>query len=182
MTAFRFLGRLCLELAVTGGDGPYARFETLHGPRDLGRWLEACELAVTGVPTSAADLAAAKRLRRAIWNGAEAIVEGGAPAAGDVAIINEAAVHPPLVPSLDEWELGRSWREPRVDQALSDVARDAIVLLSDPDQRARLRRCASPDCELIFYDASRPGRRRWCSDERCGERMRARAYRARHRP
>jgi predicted RNA-binding Zn ribbon-like protein len=180
MTAFRFLGRLCLELAVTGGDGPYARFETLHGPRDLGRWLEACQLAVAGVSVTAADLAAAKRLRRAIWNGAEALVDGGAPAAGDVAAINEAAVLPSLVPSLDS-ALDRSWREPRVDQALSDIARDAIALLSDPAQRARLRRCASTDCELIFYDASRPGRRRWCSDERCGDRMRARAYRARHR-
>jgi predicted RNA-binding Zn ribbon-like protein len=188
VTAFRFLGRLSLDLAVTGGEGPYARFETLHDPGDLARWLAQCELAVSGVSASAADLAVAKRLRRAIWNGAEAVVEGATPAAADLAVINEAATLPPLVPSVDfspsegvKPSLGRAWREPRVDQALSDVARDAIVLLSDPAQRARLRRCASPDCELIFYDSSRPGRRRWCSTERCGDRMRARAYRARHR-
>jgi predicted RNA-binding Zn ribbon-like protein len=180
VTAFRFLGRLSLDLAVTGGEGPYARFETLHGPADLARWLAECSLAVSGVSATAADLAAAKLLRRAIWNGAEAVVEGGAPAGGDLAVINAAAARPSLVPALDP-ALGRRWHAPVAEQAFSDIARDAIALLSDPGQRARLRRCASPDCALIFYDSSRPGRRRWCSTERCGDRMRARAYRARHR-
>ena len=179
MTAFRFLGRLCLDLAVTGGDGPYARFETLHGAYDLERWLAECELAA-GAAATAAEVAAAKRLRRGIWNAAEALVEGASPAAADLEAINEFAAGPPLVPCLAGG--ARVWRDPSAAQALSDVARDAIALLADPDQRARLRRCASPDCELIFYDSSRPGRRRWCSTERCGDRMRARAYRARHRP
>jgi predicted RNA-binding Zn ribbon-like protein len=180
MTAFRLLGRLSLDLAVTGGDGPYARFETLRGPGDLARWLAVCELEAAGVPATAADVAAAKRLRRAIWGAAEAVLDGRAPGLGDVAAINAAAARPPLVPALDP-ALGRRWHAPLAEQALSDVARDAVALLSDPGQRARLRRCASPDCELIFYDSSRPGRRRWCSTERCGDRMRARAYRARHR-
>jgi predicted RNA-binding Zn ribbon-like protein len=180
VTAFRFLGRLSLDLAVTGGEGPWGRIETLHGPSDLGRWLARCDLAVAGAPVTAADLAAAKGLRRAIWNAAEALVEGGEPAAGDLAAINEAAARPPLVPAIDD-PLVRGWRAPRAEQALSDVARDAIVLLADPAQRARLKRCAGSNCELIFYDSSRPGRRRWCSTERCGDRMRARAYRERHR-
>jgi predicted RNA-binding Zn ribbon-like protein len=185
VTVFRFLGRLSLDLAVTGGDGPYARFETLHGPGDLARWLAECELAAPGVPATAADLAAAKQLRRAIWNGASAVVDGELPGAGDLAVINAAACRPPLVPGID-LPVGvdgpvRAWTAPRAEQALSDIARDAVALLSDPGQRARLRRCASPDCSLIFYDSSRPGRRRWCSTERCGDRMRARAYRARQR-
>ena len=178
MTAFRFLGRLSLDLAVTGGEGPWGRIETLHGPADLRRWLALCELAVAGAPVTAADLAAAKGLRRAIWNAAEALVEGGEPAAGDLAAINEAAARPPLAPGIDD-SLARAWRAPRAEQALSDVARDAIALLSDPASRARLKRCAGSNCELIFYDSSRPGRRRWCSTERCGDRMRARAYRER---
>ena len=169
MTAFRFLGRLCIDLA---------EFETLNRPRDLGRWLAESSLAV-GVTAVAPDVAAAKRLRRAIWNGAASVVDGGAPAAAELEAINEAAARPPLVPALAGE--AREWRDPQPAQALSDIARDAIALFSDPAQRARLRRCESPDCELIFYDSSRPGRRRWCSTERCGDRMRARAYRARHR-
>jgi predicted RNA-binding Zn ribbon-like protein len=126
------------------------------------------------------DLAAAKRLRRAIWNAATAVVDGGVPSAADVSVINAVAARPPLVRTLTA-SGGTDWLDPQTDQALSDVARDAIALLSDPAQRARLRRCAGPDCALIFYDSSRPGRRRWCSTERCGDRMRARAYRARQR-
>jgi predicted RNA-binding Zn ribbon-like protein len=180
VTTFRFLGRLCLDLAVTGSDGPYARFETLHGAGDLARWLAECELALGDVAATADDLAAARRLRRGISNAAEAVVEGEAPAAADLALINNAAARPPLAPRIDA-ALGRDWDAPRAEQAFSDIARDAIALLSDPAQRARLRRCEGPDCELMFYDSSRPGRRRWCSTERCGDRMRARAYRARRR-
>ena len=130
---------------------------------------------------SGADLALAKTLRRAIWNGAEAVVERGAPAEADLAVINAVAARPSLVPNVTGPSLARSWREPLAEQALSEVARDAVALFSDPAQRARLRRCAGSSCELIFYDSSRPGRRRWCSTERCGDRMRARAYRARQR-
>ncbi len=180
MTAFRFLGRLCLDLASTGGDGPYARFETLHATPDLAHWLRECSLGVA-VETTGADVALAKTLRRAIWNAAEAVVEGGRPGEASLAVINAMAARPPLVPDVTGPQLVRGWREPSAEQALSDVARDAIALFSDPAQRARLRLCESPDCELIFYDSSRPGRRRWCSTERCGDRMRARAYRARHR-
>jgi predicted RNA-binding Zn ribbon-like protein len=180
VTRFRFLGRLCLDFAATGGDGRSARFETLHATSDLARWMAESPLGVA-VDVSGTDLALAKTLRRGIWNAAEALVDGGAPGETELAVINAVAARPPLVPNLTGPGLARGWREPSAEQALSDVARDAVALLSDPAQRARLRRCASPDCALIFYDSSRPGRRRWCSTERCGDRMRARAYRARHR-
>ncbi|MBA3584454.1 MAG: CGNR zinc finger domain-containing protein, partial [Gemmatimonadetes bacterium] len=42
-----------------------------------------------------------------------------------------------------------------------------------------VRQCESRDCALLFFDDSRPGKRRWCSPGRCGDRARARAYRAR---
>ncbi|MFD0576716.1 CGNR zinc finger domain-containing protein [Dactylosporangium darangshiense] len=34
----------------------------------------------------------------------------------------------------------------------------------------RLRECADPACNALFLDASRPGSRRWCSMETCGNR------------
>ena len=176
VTAFRFLGRLCLDLAVTGGDGPY---ETLRSAPDLERWLAQCPLAAR-VEASGADLALARTLRRAVGNACAAVVDGGAPGEAELAVVNAVAARPPLVPNVTG-SLARAWRAPSAEQALSDVARDAVALLSDPAQRARLRRCAGPDCALIFYDSSRPGRRRWCATERCGDRMRARAYRARRR-
>ena len=40
---------------------------------------------------------------------------------------------------------------------------------------ARVRTCAG--CSLLFIDRSRPGRRRWCSMDRCGNRDKTARYR-----
>ncbi|NUR93303.1 MAG: CGNR zinc finger domain-containing protein, partial [Nonomuraea sp.] len=63
-------------------------------------------------------------------------------------------------------------------QALSTLAREMIELLTGP-LRERFRECASDDCPLVFVDSSRPGARRWCAMERCGNRHKLRALRAR---
>jgi hypothetical protein len=42
----------------------------------------------------------------------------------------------------------------------------------------RLRRCARPECGLIFYDSSRSGTQRWHSEVPCGWRERQRRRRA----
>jgi predicted RNA-binding Zn ribbon-like protein len=45
----------------------------------------------------------------------------------------------------------------------------------------RFRDCASPTCTGAFIDTSRPGRRRYCMPDLCGNRAWVAAYRARHR-
>jgi predicted RNA-binding Zn ribbon-like protein len=45
---------------------------------------------------------------------------------------------------------------------------------------ARLKACPAEDCHEAFYDASRNRSRTWCSMQVCGNRAKARAYRARH--
>ena len=45
----------------------------------------------------------------------------------------------------------------------------------------RLKMCASDDCRRVFYDRSKPGTRRWCQASLCGNRMKTRAYRERHK-
>ena len=42
-------------------------------------------------------------------------------------------------------------------------------------------RSFDPDCGVPFVDVSRPGRRRWCEDQRCGDRARQKAFRDRRR-
>ena len=91
-----------------------------------------------------------------------------------MATINAAAAEPPLIP-----QLGVGWAPPvRASQALSTLARELIDLLSGP-LAERFRECASDNCPLVFVDSSRPGSRRWCSMERCGNRNKIRAHRAR---
>jgi predicted RNA-binding Zn ribbon-like protein len=61
---------------------------------------------------------------------------------------------------------------------LSTLARDAIDLVTGPYAR-RVRECASDECALLFVDTSRPGRRRWCSMDGCGNRAKTAGYRKR---
>ncbi|PYS62331.1 MAG: hypothetical protein DMF74_13655 [Acidobacteria bacterium] len=41
--------------------------------------------------------------------------------------------------------------------------------------------CLKAKATATFYDDSRPGLRRWCASNRCGDRIRARMYRDRKR-
>ena len=46
---------------------------------------------------------------------------------------------------------------------------------------ARLKMCASDECQWIFFDRSKPANRHWCSSLICGNRQKTRAYRERKR-
>jgi predicted RNA-binding Zn ribbon-like protein len=63
---------------------------------------------------------------------------------------------------------------------LGTVAETAADLLSRSDLRL-VRRCANPDCVLFFYDTTRNHRRQWCAMSSCGNLMKVRAFRKRHR-
>jgi len=205
--SFRFdAGAVCLDFAHTGGEGRYAVFETLHEPADLGEWLAQPPLAaVLTVPATTQELAAAKVLRQAIWDASHAQAAHRPLPAEALAAINRAAAAPPLTPELASSvappvaaglagssaaapplapgpagvSVAAEWAAPvRATQALSTMAREMIELLSGPFS-GRIRECASGDCPLVFVDTSRPGARRWCSMERCGNRHKLRALRAR---
>jgi predicted RNA-binding Zn ribbon-like protein len=170
-------GRPCIDLAHTGGDGPAAAWEILHSPADLERWLAV----ITGAPAvraRAGDLEAARELRGAVWRSAGRRARGAPLAAEDVAMLNAHAAGPPMVVALDPEGRRAVTAAGSARQALSTLARDAIDLLSGP-LAGRIRVCAADDCGLLLVDSSRPGRRRWCSMERCGNRAKVRAIRAR---
>jgi len=173
-------GAVCLDFAHTGGEGQYAVFESLHKPADLGEWLATPPLSVVvSVPVSARELTAAKALRQAIWDTAHARAAGRAIPADALATINFAAAAAPLRPELGADGTTATWASPvRTTQALSSLAREMIDLLSGP-LAERIRECASDNCPLVFVDSSRPGARRWCAMERCGNRHKLRALRAR---
>ncbi|GAA4079440.1 CGNR zinc finger domain-containing protein [Actinomadura miaoliensis] len=179
--SFRFdAGAVCLDFAHTGGEGRYAVFETLHQPADLARWLAEPPLsAVMTVPVTAGELTAAKVLRQAVWDAAHARAARRPIPARAVATINRAAAEAPLAPELAADGTTAGWAAPvRATQALSTLAREMIELLSGP-LAERIRECAGDNCPLLFVDTSRPGARRWCSMERCGNRHKLRALRAR---
>ena len=176
---FSFVGRLCLDFAQTGDMGWGTRYERLTSPSELGRWLALCPLDVAVPSLTAADLVRAIGLRAAIWRVAQALLAGDKPRAVDVRRLNVDARRPPLVRELSPDGTSLRWHGPNVAAALATIAQDALLLFGDSQQRARLRRCENSGCRVVFFDDSRPGARRWCAANRCGDRMRARAYRRR---
>lgn len=202
-------GRPCLDLVHTGGDGELARWELVHTPADLGRLLgvilglptlraEDTDLAtarrlraaVTRIAYRLAldatvllgdaegdELAEVTAMRGEVDRIAAAVAGGSESHPLDVAVVNEVAARPGLVRALRS-EGGTAFVAPTAAAAIATLARDAVDLFGGP-LAGRIRLCSAGDCGLLFVDASRPGRRRWCSMERCGNRAKVRAHRAR---
>jgi predicted RNA-binding Zn ribbon-like protein len=165
---------------MTGGRDEWARYERLEHPRDLCDWFAEGPMQLRGVRVDEGGLCAARDLRETIQRVAFALLARQPPPAHHVAVLNAFAAGPPLVRALDAETQALVITGPvSVEAVLSELARDALDLVADPRARGRVRQCESPDCQLLFFDDSRPGRRRWCSAARCGDRARARAYRAR---
>jgi predicted RNA-binding Zn ribbon-like protein len=168
-------GHVALDLALSGGDDLRARWERLAAPSDLADWLAASDLGVGRLPVSGWDLAVAHELRDAIWPLAHATSDGKVLPGDAVAMLNDHASRPRLAPGLDG-QGRRRWRQPTAAAALAHIAAEAVELLGGP-RADRVRRCAGDRCWLLFLDTSPPGRRRWCSMERCGNRAKVRAHR-----
>lgn len=173
-------GSLALDFACTGplgvseADTDHAG-ESLQSAADLTAWL-ADRLPST--EASSRDLADALRLRGAIGRIALAASAGAAADAPDLDLLNLYAATPDIPPRLAGGALQAGRTEPRAAQALSTIARDAVSLFSGATP-GRIRSCDGDDCGLIYLDTSRAANRRWCSMQRCGNRNKVRAHRAR---
>jgi len=164
---------------ATVGERWRGNVERLREPADLARWYREVGLLDDPPAVSGAGLRAARSLREATHRVAQAVIAGRPPAAVDEAVVNAAAAFPPLVPVLRAGTSTLTLPAAHPQRAaLSTVARDAVDLFSGT-ATDRIRVCAGAECGLVFVDTSRPGRRRWCSSEACGGRVRAAAYRRR---
>jgi predicted RNA-binding Zn ribbon-like protein len=127
------------------------------------------------------DVRALRRLRSALRDLIEALVDGHPAPRGAVADLNFFMQSAPTSTRLHltgtglhaetHWHSGYGGN-PR----LAFIATQAAEFLCDPSQVRRLRRCANPACLMIFI-AVNP-RRSWCAPGICGNRARvARHYR-----
>ncbi|OEV26920.1 zf-CGNR multi-domain protein [Streptomyces nanshensis] len=180
-TSFVFdAGALCLEFLTTGGPGVLSGHDSLQTPDDLARWCAASRLRLApgDLHISDGEFRAARWLRDALSRLAGAVAAGRPPRPPDVDEVNQAAQLPPLVPQMAAGGAHSRYRPADAFQVLSTVARDAVELFTGP-LATRVRECGAPDCSLVFVDTSRPGRRRWCAMERCGNRHKVRSLRER---
>jgi predicted RNA-binding Zn ribbon-like protein len=174
-------GRPSLNLVATVGwrdsENP---IERLQDTTCLAQWIVAAGLLNHKPAISEVNLREARELREAIYRIANSVILCTAPDKLDIRIINRFASHPVKVPQLSssgkEVSLTVEQDTAIVPSILSEIARDAILLFGS-STRTRIRRCARPDCTLLFVDESRSGRRRWCSMLACGNRAKTVAYR-----
>lgn len=190
-------GRLCLDFIRTlRHRGAPGAVEELDAPAALDVWIRqfgpydtpsdgtARGAGRDGGRADAADLLAARALREAIHRLVTAALDGG-PAACDPAsrdLVNAAAARPVPVPALDPAGRLRHHAAEPAAAMLAVLARDALDLVTSA-ALDRVRACAGERCGALFLDTSRPGTRRWCSMNTCGNRAKKDALHARgHAP
>jgi predicted RNA-binding Zn ribbon-like protein len=171
-------GRDWLDFAITlvdrYGDHPHDLVAT---PARLREWLTEWRLAPAGAVTDQ-DVADARALREALHGLARAVATDTIPSSADVRVLNGALARAQPVELRRSGTTISAARPATTEQALARLARQAVDDLTGPN-RPRLRACGDDECSGIFLDPT--GRRRWCSDERCGVKARVRAHRARKR-
>jgi predicted RNA-binding Zn ribbon-like protein len=173
-------GRLSLSFAGTVGDRGSLATERLDSPRALAGWLERAHLAPATTAITPRAYRRALVLREAIARAAAAVAASGQPEADDIVRINDVAKGATTRIALDLVTLTivDSVRDP-LTAALGRIARDAVELLGNSDERARLRTCGLASCGSIFLTPAGRRERRWCSMARCGNRAKVSAYRDR---
>ena len=138
-----------------------------------------------GAPASKADQVAAsvRELREALARILYASVEGKSPLASSVrefeARFNEARAHQRL-----HWEGAKmAWslpQSPALALPLWLLTLSAGEFITS-DRMQLLRECGNGECRWLFLDTSKNHTRRWCDMKICGNRMKARRFKAQHR-
>jgi predicted RNA-binding Zn ribbon-like protein len=144
-----------LDSVVEGGDH-------LRTGEDVLEWLDHVGLG------GEARLADVRRVRAAVEAALRPLAEGGVPDTGALAALYARAAGRAVLGAG-----GFTWASP-----LDAIVASATELLSHGPVD-RLRRCGN--CEWLFLDLSRNGRRRWCSMEGCGTEVKIRRLTERRR-
>lgn len=185
-------GRLCLDFTNTNSNrGGVEEHERLTSYADLVEWgrlagvlsqAEARRLRAAGAehPAEAGRVfARARELREAIYRIVSTRLSGKPPERPDLEllnrVLNQALAHRRLTATRD----GFAWEwMPAADDLgwmLWPLASSAAELLMS-EELARVKECASQNCNWLFVDASRNRSRRWCDMKDCGNRAKARRH------
>ncbi|WP_236568114.1 MULTISPECIES: ABATE domain-containing protein [unclassified Nocardiopsis] len=167
-------GNPALDLVGTVQSRRDRPVDLLAAPADLERWVLECDELPDQVSADAPALAAAVRLREALYQLALDRVRNRRFTPTSLDLVNRVAAGPPPKVELSDTGLRRSGD---LRSALAHVARSGIVVLAD--RHACVKECARAGCTRLYLDRSRGARRTWCGMEGCGNRVKAAAYRAR---
>ena len=127
--------------------------------------------------------AALRELRSLLQRFVRTIVDGRQPHDEDVDALNRYLGRWPVRSRMERAEGGyRVCLEPTakgIEAVLFEIALSFAEFLVEDDP-TRLKTCENADCKWVFYDKTRSRTRRWCADT-CGNLMKVRRFRQRHR-
>ena len=190
-------GELCLDFCNTGhGLRNTTEVEWLTSYAELVSWLDAAG-AINRKPAAALHAAAERspeaarkvwgraiRLRNALGDVLLAKTEGRAPADEDLRLIETEYARTAPFARLSATDDGFAWTldssAAELDAALRPLVESAVSLLTS-ERLARLRRCGNSTCYWLFLDETKNCSRRWCEMASCGNLMKVRRHRERHR-
>ena len=153
--------------------------EELNDSNTLQAWLVANRLLEPSQAVSEDDWRHALAVREAIRNVIGA--NTGHPVYPiDVATLNQAASQSRL-----RMRFGRGGKprvEPEAPGAVGAIGRLVATLYAamQDEEWPRLKLCGSDECRWVFYDRSKNHSSRWCTMKSCGNREKARRFRARN--
>lgn len=151
--------------------------ELIATPDDLSRWLNLAGFKQDFL-VGLEQLQNARDVREAASDVLAAAVDLKAPPEGAINTLNIWSAGQDFRPQLKNGEIVLVSERP-FESVLAHISADALLLLQ-ADKVERLRRCT--ECGMLFFDQSRPGKRRWCSSSSgCGNRAKVRRHRERKR-
>ena len=158
-----------------------AEEDSLSTPAEAARWLRDHRLLTGRGSISAGELNLLLRSREAIRGLALANNEGAAVARAAATTLNRITKKLRLTVSFDQRAQGVL--RPASSGAVGAIARMlGIIYTAMADGTwTRLKACRRDTCHWLFYDHSKNRSSRWCHMSICGNREKAKSYRARHR-
>jgi predicted RNA-binding Zn ribbon-like protein len=155
--------------------------DQLSGPRELADWMSQRGLLFAGAKITSAMFDIALQLRTGVRTYLQCDPVERRSNKAAVQALDAAMRRFPLVAEA-RGKRGMVLRGARSD-ALAGLS-VVVAELYDGSVRGtldRLKTCAAEECRRVFFDRSKPATRRWCMSTLCGNRMKTRTYRERHR-
>lgn len=147
----------------------------------LKKWLREAGLAARGTQVDGDDVAAAIRLREALRS--SVLTNNGAePDPSAARVMDDAARAAKLFIGFSAGSGGPEVAVKPEESGVQGALGQLLSIVAESMRNGgweRLKACESDECHWAFYDHARNHSGRWCEMAVCGNRMKARAYRAR---
>lgn len=152
--------------------------DEIAGPAALRNWFAGRGLMDSSAAVSEGDVAQARELREAIRR--VLVANAGEPVDRDavdvLTMVGARGGVGPVFSSHEEVSLQA--RAAGAAGALGRIVAFVVDAIADGTW-SRLKACLNDECQWAFYDSARNRSAKWCSMAVCGNRMKARAFRAR---